>query len=365
MRAAVCGVVVGLFLWSAAFGEKQEAGKATANGKEDTEARAVDPGVVEKVLSSVRENYRPLRAVKARIRCEIISNFTMGPAPANPPPQAAKGGGAGAGTLKIQHSPREVFEWISHLSGENQRHEVLIPPRGEIITADAVGVTEHARGRAEAVLMPWTNPKLRGALQRDPREAGFMAMAERLHILLIGKLSSARFVERGEDETIAEIKIPSDVVSNTLLIECSSRFNYLPTRVVYVLDDGRINAFTDLTYQQVGDETEPSWFLTSAVRRNSFPHQNRSPDDKEWGQVTTITVHDLETDVVPPPPREDAQTLPAGTEVKDLFPKPIPPPAPVPAVFSSVWVIVGAAAAVLIVVGVLYVWLSRMRGEEV
>ncbi len=192
-----------------------------------------------------------------------------------------------------------------------------------------------------------------------------MSMAERLsHILMSGKVTSARLIERSDGDTIAEIKAPSALGGNSLVIECSSQFNFLPTRVSSILDDGRLSAFTELEYQQVRSDPTPIWFLKSAVRRSPFPDKNTSPDNKQWRQVITTTVHSLETDVLPPPPRDEPDTLPAGTNVQDLIPRPPPPPAPVPAIFSDTRVIVGVILTLLILLTVLYLWISKLRVPE-
>jgi hypothetical protein len=76
-----------------------------------------------------------------------------------------------------------------------------------------------------------------------------------------------------------------------------------------------VNAVTDLTYQQVRVNSTPAWFMKTAVKRFSTPHQNKSPNDKKWGQVMTTTVTDLEFDRLPPP-RDDELSLPIGTSIQ-------------------------------------------------
>jgi hypothetical protein len=376
MRLIVSTTLLALVLHSPADTDQATAGAAHAEsvksdlgspvkGGED-EPGVIEPGVIEKVLKSVRENYQPLRAVKARMRAEIISNFKSDGPPANvaPPPAAPNAGPNAQGTLKVYHTPSMLFEWTAELAGENQRYDILGPRGREIISADATGVTKHTPTTGEATIVPWSRLGISGTLQYDPREAAFTSMVERLsHILTSGQITAARFVELSDDETIAEIRAAS-VLGGNSVIECSSRFNFLPTRVSHVLDDGRLNSFTEVEYQQVQSNPTPIWFLKSAVRRNSFPYNNTSPDDKDWGQVTTIAVLDLETDATPPPPRDDSQSLPAGTQVTDQMPRPPPPAAPIAPLFSRNTVLLGVALTVVIIGIAVALAVSKMRSSD-
>jgi hypothetical protein len=213
----------------------------------------------------------------------------------------------------IVHEPPKSIEWTAEVFGEIQRFTIDNPRLKEIISADAKGVTVHRPEENQAWLMPWTDRGIGANLQYDPRELGFLTMDEnllRLHRL--GKFESAKKVDRTEQDAIIELRAKSRMEGSTVVIECSSQFGFLPTRVYYVLDDGRVNSVTDLTYQQVRVNSTPAWFVKSAIKRFSFPHQNKSPNDKKWGQVMTTTAHDLEFDKIPPP-RDDAISLPAGT----------------------------------------------------
>jgi hypothetical protein len=377
MRLILCAVLLALNLHSFALAQPDNSGSANPDGSKTdpdvaiesskAEPDVIEPGVIEKVLESVRENYRPLRAVKARVRSEIISNFKFDTPPANaaPPPAAPNPELNAQSTLKVYHAPSMLIEWTAQLAGENQRYDILSPMGREIVSADAAGVTEHDVGTKKANLMPWTMPYITGGmLQYDPREAGFVTMGVRLaHILTSGEVTAARFIERSDEETIAEIRAPTAFGDNSVVIECSSRFNFLPTRVYYVFED-RATIVTNVMYEQVQSDPSPIWFLKSAVQRYAFPHKNTSPDDKDWGKVKTITVLELETDVVPPPPRDDAQSLPAGTTVTDHMPRPPPAPVPIAPLFSRNTVLLGVALVVVILGTAVALAVSKIRAEN-
>lgn len=194
----------------------------------------------------------------------------------------------------------------------------------QIFSFDETGITEHNATQSEAVLYPRESQhRLLGRLQYDPREIGFMTMAERFTEVVGGPdAKSAKRIERSPDETIIEIRAQSALADQTAVIECSSKYGWLPVRIYYVLDDARVSAVTDIKYQEVSSEPEPVWFLESAVRRHSFPHNNTSPDDNQWGQTATIMVTDVELDTRAPPPRDKAKTLPPNTVIQDLAPSP-------------------------------------------
>jgi hypothetical protein len=314
--------------------------------------------IVDKVASAFEDNYRRLGIVKARLRMEVVNSFELDVPPPQAAPQPLQ---PGASEARISAPPLTVIDWTAELAGDNQRYDINGPGGREIISADPSAVSHRTFEQNQATIVPWTSPSVQAHLQYDPREAGFMTMAERLTQTIRSRgVASASLVARSLDETIAEFRIANTLGSGSVVIECSSRFNFLPTRVYWLLDDWHITSVTDVTYQHVRSEPAPVWFLESAVRRNSFPHKNKSLDDKEWGQVITIRVTDLKLDASPPPPRDTAATLPVGILVHDQTPQPRAPlPVETRPPYFGAFAILGVVAVAVILV--LLVWAMSLR----
>ena len=278
--------------------------------------------LVDEVISGFKENDSRLGAVKAHLKKVIERSPEIKQAVPVPPPPPVRpaprlpGVPVDPTAVLIRHEPLKKLEWTAEIAGETQRFTVSHPKQKQIISADAKGVTVHTPALVQAILMPWTDRGIRANMQYDPRELGFLTMDEsllRLHRL--GKIESAKKFDRAGQKTIVELRADSLMEQMSLVIECSPQFGYLPTRVYYILDDGRVTTVTDLTYQQVRINSSPAWFLKSAVKRNAVVHNNKSPDDKEWGQVIRTTVTDVELDKLPPP-RDDELSLPQGTSIQ-------------------------------------------------
>ncbi|HJS09218.1 MAG TPA: hypothetical protein VJ809_16230 [Pirellulales bacterium] len=275
--------------------------------------------LIDKVVSRFKENDSRLGAVKARMKMVFERSPDFRPVQPPPPvvsPPRQPGGPVDSRSVLILHGPPKSIEWTAEVFGEIQRFNIAQWFGKEIISADAKGVTVYRPEENQAWIMPWTDRGIRANLQYDPRDFGFRTLDEnllRLHRL--GKIESAKKFDRAGQKTIVELRAKSLMEGNSVVIECSSRFGLLPTRVYYVLDDGRVNSVADLTYQQVRVDSTPAWFLKSAVKRNAVVHNNKSPDDKEWGQVIRTTVTDVELDKLPPP-RDDELSLPQGTSIQ-------------------------------------------------
>jgi hypothetical protein len=287
-------------------------------------ASADDPSkeaaLIDKVMSAVRENDRRLGPVKVRLRKEMLSSFKVEPAPAPPPPQPVPpaGGAPSGGVLTISRHPLLVVDWTAELAGENARFDISGPHGRQRFSIDETGITTYDANLNRAMITPLSEAKnFVSHMQYDPREIGFLTFGEGLtRLQKFGMIQSARTIKDSDKETVIELRSKSFVGGNDLVIECSSRFNFLPTRVYY-LYDGHVTAVTDMTYQQVRSDPAPAWFLKSAIRRIGATYKNKSPDDKNWGQTGTVKVSDLQLDTLAPPPRDNAQTLPAGTRVTD------------------------------------------------
>ncbi|MEX2138055.1 MAG: hypothetical protein WD894_02255 [Pirellulales bacterium] len=297
-------------------------------------ASAEDPSeqaaLIDKVMSAVRENDRRLGPLKARLRKEIMTSFKIeaGPPAPAPLPVPPPGGTKSTGLLKVDPHPLQVVEWTAELAGENARFDISGPHGRQTFSVDETGITQYTAKLNRALISPWSDAKsFAGQMQYDPREIGFLTLAEGLRSLRkLGMIESAKTIKHSDEETVIELRSKSFGGGNKPVIECSSRFNFLPTRVYY-LYDGHVSAVTDMTYQQVRSDPTPAWFLKSASSRHAFPHKNKSPDDKNWGQTGTVKVSDLQLDALAPPPRDDAHTLPKGARIEDRI---TPPAAPAP-----------------------------------
>ena len=282
--------------------------------------------LVDEVIVGFKANDSRLGAVKAHLKMmfERSPELNAGPVAGQPPPNVPpairpRGVPVNPKSVLVRREPLKELEWTALIAGEIQRFDVALPIGQEIISTDAKGVTVHRPARKQAMLVSWTDPAITGKLQYDPRNMGFITLDEsllRLHRL--GKIESAKKIDRTKQEGIIELRAKSLKQGMSLVIECSPRFGYLPTRVYYGLNDVRIGTVTDLAYQQVHNDSTPAWLLKTAVMRHAMPHENTSPDDKNWGQVITTTVTEFELEQ-PPPSREDVQSLPAGTSVLDRF----------------------------------------------
>jgi hypothetical protein len=300
---------------------------ATAFGFVANQAAAELPpeqaALVNEVILGFKANDSRLGAVKARLKMVIERSPELNARPvvAQPPPPvppAIRPGGVPVdpATVLIRHEPLKKLEWTAEIAGENRRFDIALPNGKEVISADVKGVTVHRPGQKQATLMPWNDRGIGASLQYDPRELGFLTMDENLlRLYHLGKIESAKKINRRQQETIIELQAKSLMEQMSLVIECSPQFGHLPMRVYYILNDERVTTVTDLAYQQVRVNSTPAWFLKSAVKRNAFPHQNKSPDDKKWGQVITTTVTELELDKLPPA-RDNEQSLPTGTLIQ-------------------------------------------------
>lgn len=275
--------------------------------------------LIDKVVAAFKENDSRLGAVKARMKMvyerspDVRSVQT--PPPVAPPPRLI-GGPVDSRSVLIVHEPTKSIEWTVEVFGEIQRFSIAQWFGKEIISADAKGVTVYRPEENQAWIMSWGGQGIGSNLQYDPRDLGFLTMDEnllRLHRL--GRFESAKRIDREKQETIIELRAKSLMDRMSLVIECSSRFGYLPTRIYYIFDNDRVTSVTDMSYQQVRVDSTPAWFLKSAVKRNAVVHNNKSPDDKKWGQVMRTTVTDLELDKLPPP-RDDELSLPEGTSIQ-------------------------------------------------
>jgi hypothetical protein len=280
--------------------------------------------LVDEVISGFKENDSRLGAVKAHLKMVIerspeIKQAVPVQLPPPVPPPRLPGVPVDPRAVLIRHEPLKELEWTAQIAGEIQRFDVALAIGQEIISTDAKGVTVHRPARKQAMLVTWTDRAINGKPQYDPRDLGFVTLDEsllRLH--RAGKIESAKKFDRSKQETIIELRAKSLKDGMSVVIECSPRFGYLPTRVYYMLGDGRVTTVCDLTYQQVRTDSAPAWLLKTAVKRHAMPHNNKSPDDKKWGQVITITLTEFELDQLPPA-RENVSSLPAGTSVLDRF----------------------------------------------
>jgi len=283
--------------------------------------------LVDEVIVGFKANDSRLGAVKAHLKMVIERSPELTaqradpiqPPPPAPPAIRPAGVPVDPRSVLIRHEPLKEIKWTAVVAGENQRFEIALPNGKEIISADVKGVTVYRPGEKQAILMPWTDRGVGASLQYDPRELGFLTMDENLlRLYHLGRFVSAKKIDRPQKETVIELRAKSRMERMSLVIECSPRFGYLPTRVYYILDDTRVTTVTDFAYQQVRANATPAWFLKSAVKRNAVVHENKSPDDKKWGQVITTTVTQLKLDQLAPS-RDDEASLPAGTSVLDRF----------------------------------------------
>jgi hypothetical protein len=216
----------------------------------------IGPAVVSLVRKSLKDNYRPLGTVKARLRLETKTILSVDAPSAKDARQPDK---ADVNTGRLQVAPANAIappaiQWTAELGPNTERFQVETPAGPQVFSMDDNGATVYTPAQKRAQIMPWMPERLRGQLQYDPREIGLLTLGERFEEILAGDIRSAKLVPRPEGETTAVLQAYSAVQRCQMVIECSSRFNYLPTRVYYISDAGYINGVTDITYQQVRNE---------------------------------------------------------------------------------------------------------------
>ncbi len=227
----------------------------------------------------------------------------------------------------------------------------VLPPRGGVTLRYDIwfdGLNERAKEETTGILFMWYDgtttthwPKSKQANiyhsksksvlgSEDPRFIGFIRSEGGLMNVLTGnsdglmggnveikhQIRSVRRAERdGRKLVVIEAKNPNEGV--TAVIECDAAYNYLPTRIYYRRDDGKIDSKTEIEYSQVGDVPEPIWFLSSAVQQFAISHDIKSPDADKWGQTVTFKIKEL--DVNPEIPKDlfDTPEFPEGTVVND------------------------------------------------
>jgi hypothetical protein len=272
---------------------------ATAAEAQESADREV---LIAKVTDGFKENDRRVGPVKTWLRLTAIDSFKgeqHEPVAQPPRPRIQGPPGIPVGTrpvLVVDRKPKVVIDWTAELAGEERRFDVRLPMKRAVLSMDSTGMTVYESDRQRAIRRPYDQTKMRAWLQYDPRDIGFVTLGESLlQFLRNGDIESAKEVQQLGGGSNIELRIKG-TRAGAIAIECSSAKNFLPTQVIYFREDGNINTVTDLVYQQVRDDPKPAWFLKSAVRRNSFPHKNKSPDDKEWGQTVTTEVTKLELD---------------------------------------------------------------------
>jgi hypothetical protein len=193
--------------------------------------------LIDRVIAGYKQNDSRLGAVTARMKMvfERSPERDIRPVVVQPPPPIVPqlpGAPVDSRSMLIVHEPLKSIEWTAEVFGEIQRFSIAQWFGKEIISADAKGVTVHRPEEKRAWLMPWTDDGIVANLQYDPRELGFLTMDEnllRLHRL--GKFLSAKKIDRAGQEAVIELRAKSRMEGSAVVIECSSQFGFLPTRV--------------------------------------------------------------------------------------------------------------------------------------
>jgi len=276
--------------------------------------------VVEMVVSAFEHNYGQLGFAKAQLERRTVSTFTIDRVsePTGDKSESILKRNAPVGDRKTGATRIVTVKWVAHLGPDAHRFEISTDAGREIISVDRDGVTSHRPDLKRAVIRHLSPGRVTSQSQYDPREAGFISLAERLvDLLRSSTIESAQLIKRPSGETIAELRLGRNERAQRVVVECSSQFGFLPVRVYYLLDDDSIAVLADLTYQKLTTAMGSCWFLKMATRRVQFPHRNTSLDAKQWGQISTTTVLSVTADAEAPPPRQTAASLPEGTRVND------------------------------------------------
>jgi hypothetical protein len=280
--------------------------------------------IIAMVISSIEENNRCLGNVKVDVEKRLVSMGKI----SQPTETDVK---KKTGTLQIHVDLKpdgtpapEVRRWTALVGGNDHRYEILGAHGKEVYSLDSNGITMYSANAKEAMIMNWDPEQTMSSHQQlDPREIGFLSMKERFIDILKAAGAESATVDTTSNGTVATIRVESPVFQRPVVVECSSAVNFLPTRVVYWLKEGYIDAITDITYQSVVTSCGPRWFVKSAVRRQAFPHLITSVDAKNWGKVITTTVSNLKVNTTAPPPRDTAASFPPGTRIRDMTAQPL------------------------------------------
>lgn len=296
------------------------------------ELPADQAAVLQEVIESVRKNDSAIKSFHA---LEVVH---MGPIDDLPQ----------LGTPDFKNAPPRKNPDSDEVVGVAT---FVLPPKGGVTLRYDIwfdGLNERAKEETTGTLFMWHDgtttthwPKSKQAdiyhsknksvLQsEDPRFIGFIRSEGGLVNVLTGnsdglmggnvevkhQIHSVRRTDRdGHKLVVIEAQNPNEEV--TTVIECDATYNYLPTRIYYRSDDGKIDSKTDIEYSQVESNPRPVWFLRSAVQQFASSHDIKSPDADEWGQTVTMKIKELEVNPEIPKDLFDLPELPDGTIVHD------------------------------------------------